>query len=247
MGTSSVSPATMYLRSGIDARTLATCASAAWPSGLMLVLPESKRTSLGRAMSIRPSRITTLSLPASIMDFSLATRLRKVAARASAAAFCLRSSSRRALASAKTCANCPFSLVSLSTFCPSFSRRARSSPASAVVSSSFLRRSSRSAVSAAMRLSASPTWVCRWSIWACRAFSRSAAARSWSVRNLSSSATFLSKVPVVTQALVVAAPAKSRSGRQARPARRKRARKEDGRQEWKEEWKEDWKEDWKEE
>ena len=199
MGTSSVSPATRKLRSGIVARTFATWASAVWPSGLMLVFPESNKTSFGKAINIRPSRITTLSWPASIMDLSRATRLRKVAARASAAAFCFRNSSRRALASASTCASCPFSLVSLSTFCPSFSSRDRSSPASAVMSSTFLRRSS--------------LWAVRASIWALRSFSRSDAARSWSARSLSSSATFLSKVPVVTQALVTEISAAARSRR----------------------------------
>ena len=43
----------------------------------------------------------------------LATRLRKVAARASAAAFCLRSSSSRAVASASACASWPVSLIRL--------------------------------------------------------------------------------------------------------------------------------------
>ncbi len=68
MGLSSVCPATRNCRSLRPASACATCATASFPDFLSTALPESKSTSLGSEMSMRPLRIFTDSLPASIIE-----------------------------------------------------------------------------------------------------------------------------------------------------------------------------------
>ncbi len=71
IGWSSVCPATRNCRSVKPASAAATCAIASCPAFLRLALPESKSTSLGKEISMRPLRIRTDNLPASIIERSL--------------------------------------------------------------------------------------------------------------------------------------------------------------------------------